>query len=398
MPQPPAPATVSAPEPLLPSPPRESESLPMLLPSRCASFTCNRAAIIGPTLIAAMLVAAAAILLHLTSANVMARTLSSRARLPMPMLVPFVERREMALIVDAIERGRDFLVVDGGNRVGKSVAVEVAAARLSITRTVLWSKCKLGGTAAAVLWRLYGLDTTVQGVFARAIAGVAKMPPLEQSSISDIEDLVTSASAPAVEPVLVVEMAERLEVPELKSLLDFAKELVDKRRGRFIFVFSPTDKLDAIRSFGSLSRAKAVHVGDLSQTEATEFATGSGCNNDKAASVYALAGGHLPHLVSDMVLDYCRGLAALSEVEAALIADIGAKAEAVDRQLGACSACAGLGGVAEKAWPAPELLAALVREHLVVAALRSGYYIGSQAARTYAATRCAKCEGRLSKI
>ena len=50
---------------------------------------------------------------------------------------------------------------------------------------------------------------------------------------------------------------------ELKSPLDFAKELADKSRGTFIFVFSPTEKLGAIKFFGSLSCAMVIHVGDL---------------------------------------------------------------------------------------------------------------------------------------
>lgn len=100
------------------------------------------------------------------------RALSSEAHFAMPQLARFVERREMSTIVRAIELGEDYIVVDGGNRVGKSIAVKVAASRLSAKRTVRWSVCGEGGTAALVLRGLYGLDTQTTSLL-RIISGVA---------------------------------------------------------------------------------------------------------------------------------------------------------------------------------------------------------------------------------
>ena len=331
----------------------------------------------------------AAVLLQPSESTLVQRALTSQSHVAMPQLARFVERREMSAVINAIEVGENYIVVDGGNRVGKSVAVEVAASRLSGTRTVRWSVCDEGDTAAVQLRRLFGLDAVTTSL-SRVIAGITKLSPPVPPSVSDIRGMVLAASASGRrEPVLVVEMAERLEVKELKTLLDFAKELVDKRRGRFIFVFSPTEKLDAIGDFGSLSRAEVVHVGALSKAEATAFLSNSGCDAEQASALYALVGGHLPHLVAQTVGDYCRGTASLAAVEDVLVADIVAQVEAVDRELGVGSGCGGLCGVTAKAWPKPAVLDALVKKHLVLAALKKGVFVESQMVRAFVHARCA---------
>lgn len=245
--------------------------------------------------------------------------------------------------------------------------------------------CGEGDTAATVFRRLVGLDAAATS-FSRVIAGVAKLSPSAPLSVSDIKGLLLAALGP--EPVLVVEMAERLETKELKSLLDVAKELVDKRRGRFVFVFSPTDKFAALRRFGSLSRAEVVHVGELSRAETAAFLTLSGCDADRAESLYALTGGHLPHLDSLRVFDYCRGATALSDVKGELFADIGGQLEAIDGALGDGEACGGLCSVMYKSLPSPAVLNALVQDHIVVASLRRGNFVESSALRAYATERC----------
>lgn len=171
-------------------------------------------------------------------------------------------------------------------------------------------------------------------------------------------------------------MAERLEVKELKSMLDFAKELADKRRGRFIFVLSPTDELATIGDFGAVSRADAIHIGDLSDTETTAFLTKTGCAADRCSALYTLIGGHLPHLVTGTVLKYCRGAMTLADVEGALFAEIAARVGAADRVLGIGSACGGLCGVETKVWPKPGVLDVLVKKHLVVEAIKKDVFFG----------------------
>lgn len=332
----------------------------------------------------------AAVLFQTSEATLVTRALSARAHFPMPALARFVERLEMSLIVDAIEVGDDFLVVDGGNRVGKSVAVEVAASRLSSSRTVRWSKCKMGGTAVKVLQHLFGLDVSATAL-ARVLSGAAKLSVPEPPSVEDIEEVVLSLNTSGLEPVFVVEMAERLEVKELKALLDFAKELVDKRRGRFIFVFSPTDKLDAIVGFGSLSRAEVIHVGDLSKLETAAFLASTGCDAERTSALYGLIGGHLPHLVMRTVRKFCSGATTLSDVEATLFADIVVRVKAADRVLGIGSACNGLCGVATNTWLKPEVLDVLFQGHLVVATLKEleGFYVDSQVVQAFVNARCA---------
>jgi hypothetical protein len=336
-----------------------------------------------------MIILIIAVLLQPSDALMVKRALSSRTNFVMPSIIPFVERREMMLIVDAIEHGKLYIIVDGGNRVGKSITVEVAASRLSLFHTVRWSVCDEGDTAANLLQRLFGLDTEATSL-SRIISSFAKLSPNIRTSVADIRRLVFSTRASGSEPVFVVEMAERLEVKELKSLLDFAKELVDKRRGRFIFVFSPTEKLDIIGDFGSVSRAKVIHVGDLNNTETTEFLTMSKCAEDRISPLYSLVGGHLPHLVTDSVQEYCRGNMSLSEVKVVLFSDIDAQVKAVDRILGIDAACEGLCGVLHENWPKPEVITTLLMKHLVVAALKKGVYLDSKLVRVYVNTRC-KC-------
>jgi len=363
-------------------------------------------------LLVTVLAALAASLLAPTDASALiARTLrDARGRpLPAPATEHFVERREMALIAEAASSGAKYVVVEGGNSVGKSVAVEAAALRLSgAGRAVLMHVCEPGETAVAVLRRLFGVDAPPSTLVATVLGAVAKIAPSLPPSLAEIRRILLAKSGP--ESVFVVELAERLDVVELKTLLDFAKELADKRRGRFVFVFSPSSKLGTIRSFGSFSRAKVVHVGSLGEAEAVAFLGLVGCSAGQAAALNALVGGHLPHLISDTALNYCRGKASLPAVEADLTAGIGALLETIDDALEVAlsaqsgklfedvdkrlrsrwTACAGLCSVLSKSAPRPaaEVIAMLISEHLVVPSLERGKYIDSKLARSFVAAHC----------
>jgi hypothetical protein len=194
-----------------------------------------------------------------------------------------------------------------------------------------------------------------------------------------------------------VEMAERLGVGELKALLDFAKELVDEHRSRFVFVFSPSDKLNVIGKFGSVSRAQIIHVGNLGHVASTEYLAGAGCDAGRAAALDALVGGHLPHLVSHAVREYCRGALPLADVADTLLADVGAQVEAADMELGTGSTCSGLCGVVVKVWPSPEVRDMLLKSHLVVAALKRGVLIESRLVRAWVNASCV-CESFLGTL
>jgi hypothetical protein len=345
---------------------------------------------LSSALVSLMIVVVGVLILQ-TDPKIVTRALSSHTQLPMPTMSSYVERREVADIVHAIENVAKYIVVDGGNGVGKSVIVKAAASRLSETHTVLWSNCNKEHTAVLVLRSLFRFDREAESVVSLITASFAKLSPSEPPSVTKFQAWLLSADAAGPEPIFVVEMAERLEIEELKTLLDLAKEVADERRGRFIFVFSPSDKLSAIRSFGSFTRAKIIHVGDLSVTEASLLLTRSGCSADQASALYALIGGHLPHLVSDTALEYCRGSISLADVKGVLLADIGRKVKDVDDLLGlGGSACDGLIGVMTEVRPKPEVLNALLKEHLVVGSLRKRYYVDSQMVRTFVDARCAR--------
>ncbi len=102
--------------------------------------------------------------------------LASRPVIPMPTAAHFVHRVVIDQIVaSASTGGSAFLVVEGGNRAGKSVAVQAAAARLSAGRAVLWSDCINSSTADSVLQRLYGLQRSL------AVDYISGLPPARQS-------------------------------------------------------------------------------------------------------------------------------------------------------------------------------------------------------------------------
>ena len=338
-----------------------------------------------------------AVLLQPSDSTRVTRALSTMTLVPAPT-VPFVERREMAVIVDAVALGNSYVIVDGGNRVGKSVAVEVAMSRLSQSHSVFAYSCEEGSTASVVLRGLFNLDGGQAGWFARTLGAYVKLPENPPISSSDIKGVLLRARPYLPEPVFVVEMAERLEVKELKALFDLAKEIVDKRRGRFIFVFSPSDKLHDILDFGSVSRARVVHVGDLTADEAKEVLAGSGCDSDRALELFALVGGHLPDLVSDHVGDFCRGYGSLPGVEAALTAAVNVKLTRVDEAFGSGAACAGLCSTVANDVPSIldnserkrrlEIIFALVQKHLVVASLTLGRHIDSKFLRTFISEQC----------
>ena len=359
----------------------------------CQRLSENRA--VSGLLVAAVAALVAAFLAPTCADAAVAAALAAaaarRAPLTMPRIEPFVTRREMALIVEAATAGAKYVVVDGGNAAGKSVAVEAAAAILSRDgRVVLSAMCEAGDSAAGVLQRIFGPERPAT-LIAHVLGAVTKtLPSGGPPRVAEIRRALI-ARAPGAEPVFVVEMAERLAVAELKALLDLAKEVVDKRSGRFVFVFSPNDAnvLDAIRSFGSLSRAQVVHVGRLGAAEAARLLAGLGCNELRAAAFVALVGGHMPHLIGTSARHYCGGAQlSLRDAEAELLAGLAAQVKVLDRVHGPGSSCAGLCGVASEIWPPPSLLDALLRAHLAIASLQLDIIIESRLVQSFMALRC----------
>jgi hypothetical protein len=277
-------------------------------------------------------------------------------------------------------------MVEGGSRMGKSVAVRAAAAHLSTQRSVLWTSCVSSSTADTVLQRLFGLrrNKLVDYLISHLRSTVG--PPEE------IEELVLARARSAPEPVLVVERAELLPLEELKSLVSFAKEMRDAGLGRFILVFSPSDKLAAVSTFGAMSRARVIQVIGLSHDEALAL-LGQFCPPDRAAHVLGLLGGHLPHLMEDVVVDFCAGRLDASALEGFFTAQLDAKLTEVEWQL-SCSgcACAAMCAMVSKSWTSSALLAArplLRQQHISRASLLHGQHtIDAPFVLSYVDQRC----------
>jgi hypothetical protein len=112
------------------------------------------------------LIGALAMALIPSDVSRVATALSSRKVIALQSVDNFVERQEVAHIITIVERGEELRSGQGGYRMGKSVAVKAAAARLSLSRTVLWSFRGESAMELALL-ELYGVErnTLVDRVF-----------------------------------------------------------------------------------------------------------------------------------------------------------------------------------------------------------------------------------------
>ena len=153
-----------------------------------------------------------------------------------------------------------------------------------------------------------------------------------------------------------------------------AKELADNRLGRFIFVFTPSEKLSTILS-GKLSCATVVAVGELTRPQALDFLDQLGCDASRAAAVYGLLDGHLPFLVLQPVSDFCLGTLEIDSLAAHFTALVRSRFELADLALeceGAGCACSAACAVRDKKWGHLGLKHAvplLLKEHIVRASL-----------------------------
>ena len=321
-----------------------------------------------------------------SDANRVASALASRPVITMPDIPLFVHRAAIDEIVAAATSGSKFVMVEGGNRMGKSVAVRAAAARLSTQRTVLWASCAFSCTTDTVLQRLFGLQRNALVDYLFGLMRSPTAPP------AGVEELVLARARSAPEPVLVVERAELLPLEELKRLLNFAKEMRDAGLGRFIFVFSPSDKLTAVSAFGSMSRARIVQVLDLSHGEAVALLA-QFCPPDRTAQVLGLLGGHLPHLVEDVVADFCAGSLGANALEGFFTALMDAKLKQVELQVECRGcACAALCAVVNGAWTGSATAGArslLLAQHIARSSLLHGQHtIDAPFVLGYIETRC----------
>ena len=111
-------------------------------------------------------------------------------------------------------------------------------------------------------------------------------------------------------PVFVIDGAGELDIQVLKIMMGMAKIMADEDIARFVFVFSPSAIVRKAASFGAMSRARVVSVGDLDEADTVEFLTMSptiNCSKARALTVSELAGGRFLHLLSDAVEKFCTG-------------------------------------------------------------------------------------------
>lgn len=318
----------------------------------------------------------------------------------------YVHRSEVAAIVEAVEAGENFLVVEGGNRMGKSTVVEAALHILSRTRVVRsFSRCFRDSTAGEVLQSLLGLerDKPLDNLLRFFVPSDAE----QVVSFKHASGMALKCDRTKPEPVFVIEQAERLSAVVLKDLFDFAKELIDYRLGRFIFVFSPAtteadlDKqtISIITSFGSFTRAQVVPVLDFSRDEALVYLSKASCNETRAELVYRLVGGHLYHLQVGAVNKFCSGVLNDTELEETFSQSAGALFSSIDKRLecrpAAECACRALCAVIRKEWD-HELLAsprkgipAMLAMHLIRGSLKHRIYVlDAPFNRAYTERRC----------
>ena len=175
----------------------------------------NKAAAVA---LVALIVGVLTLLLAPSDASRVASALSSRRPITMLEIKNYVDRHEVANIIRAIEKGTNFVVVEGGNRMGKTVATKAAVSRMSSNRTVLWYN-KMD-TMNRALEAMFGLE---RNNLVNQLFGFVQTFQATQATSVDVQQIVLSLASTKPEPVFVVEQAEQLPVEELKALIDFAK-------------------------------------------------------------------------------------------------------------------------------------------------------------------------------
>lgn len=200
-----------------------------------------------------------------------------------------------------------------------------------------------------------------------------------------------------LQPILVVESAERLPAVELQSLLKLAKELTDKQLGRFIFVFAPSDKLHDVRGQSSMSRATVVDVGELSEAATVDYLASKGCPRERAAVLFNVVGGQLLRLVDNQLAsDFCAGAITSHQVERSLFADVEALVRSLGWEVGTDRVCTALRKLVVGGNPDPELLPVcrlLVKANLARTSLkRKGIVVDDKVVKDYALRSCVDTE------
>lgn len=293
---------------------------------------------------------------------------------------PYVERDEVRVIIDIVEHTRFFVVAVGGKSEGKSTAVNHAAEILSHNHTVRVADCTKTSTAVSVVQELFVAQPSEGVFYADFISsvfqlpfGIVLLPAAPLPSFDELAKAVRHRAPQFPPPVLVVEMAEKLSVSHLELLFEFAKELADDNLGRFIFVFSPTEKLAVLSGF-SLSRASIVSMSSLTRAQALEFLNKTGCTPTDAETVHQMLDGQLSYLLRPPVSEFCGGKLSLDGLVKHFTGLVHAAFEHVNELLDCKSGCACQAACAirDKEWDFVGLARArseLRKKHLVTASV-----------------------------
>lgn len=221
-----------------------------------------------------------------------------------PQVQFFVERPEIDIIAKCLGGNRsNFLVVEGGNRMGKSTAVAMAVSRLSRTTAVVGADAEVVDTLETLLRRMLYLTGTT--LMHRVLALVPA--PLQAESMASV---LLNRPHTAQQPIFVVESAEKLPETTLNAAFILAKRLVDAQLGRFVFVFAPSDKLETVagHELRALTRATVINVGDMGEANTRAYLEAKGCPAERASAVFRITGGHLAALVENLAVDaFCSG-------------------------------------------------------------------------------------------
>jgi hypothetical protein len=191
-----------------------------------------------------------------------AANLSIPRPLSLPALRVLQPRKEIDAIVDAINLGRNYVIVEGVLGSGTSTSVAVARSVLSQTRATVQAKWLLTDTADSFLRRLLGIaHGTKMEMFVKGLTENGRC----EDVIAALKRRPRTTHPP---PLLIVEAAEEVPSTTLRGLLGLAKEFADARLGQFLFVFSTSEQLPSLRGLDALSRASIIPIRNLAH-EAT---------------------------------------------------------------------------------------------------------------------------------
>lgn len=138
-------------------------------------------------------------------------------------ILRYVRRNEITSAIIRTVSGDNFAVIEGPNRVGKSLAVRIAVSELSRSRIVRKVECLTSHGVVEVLAALLLAD--LRNLDWNANLPTTLRPVVAMPTYEDFHVAMLRRSRQNPEPLFVVESAEHLSVPVQLTLLSFGKDL-----------------------------------------------------------------------------------------------------------------------------------------------------------------------------